>query len=325
MIEGIVGYPGSGKSLFAALLAYRTAEAQKQVPENCRRQVWANFPVAHAGVKHFTRWDEVKDLYDSDVYIDEAHLWFPAREFQKYGKVEDMITWAQHRHDGLNMIWIAQSPGQIDVQIREMFTAYIYKVVRLFPPKNLRLHRQSPLERVLGQLSVVKKYEAENYGKSTKQTGAGRGLLNCSKHFGIYDTTYTVGDRNGNGARYGRGQLASEAANVRERARLDRETYLRNTRVDEFGGAWGRTDWLPNLDDLLTDYRRSNHAVDTDKGRDGGSGRVADPAGGGAPGTQAGGVGAPMGGRGSGGDELGAVKKVPQFNRGLGRSSSLAR
>lgn len=111
MIEGYVGRPGSGKTY--TLTARLLEEAR------AGHQCFANFTVNHPNVERIT----IDDLVDPDmppgkVFIDEAHLWFPARLAMKLPP-SLLMRWSQTRKAGWDILWSAQHPKRIDSVIRD--------------------------------------------------------------------------------------------------------------------------------------------------------------------------------------------------------------
>lgn len=123
MIEGIVGLPGAGKTLFGVHLLLRDLSEG--------RKIFANF-TSRRGLWERVAWDRVRNMGDASVLIDEAHMWFPSRgglnETSKY----ELAVFQQHRKAGVNLYWTAQHEARIDVALREL-TAYVYQCRRVGP------------------------------------------------------------------------------------------------------------------------------------------------------------------------------------------------
>ncbi|MBA4292694.1 hypothetical protein C0431_06945 [bacterium] len=172
MIEGIVGLPGNGKTLLAVRRILSALEA--------RRRVLANFHSNPAGNWEFALWEDMKEASDALCVIDEAHMWFSARNWSKTVQT-DLSIFQQHRKNGLDMIWVAQHENRVDVGIREL-TAWIWDC------------------RLIGQFVVANKRSIDD-----KKTVFGREIfLSSSKLWNAYNTYEVIGDREGNGAHDGR-------------------------------------------------------------------------------------------------------------------------
>lgn len=117
----IHGNPGSGKTAYAT---YRARKLSKH------RKVYTNFHTL-GGISEFALWSKMKRASNAVVIIDEPHVWFPCRGWDKT-KPEELLRFQQHRKNGLDMILIAQWPEQVDKQIRDLAIEWI-EVVRLGP------------------------------------------------------------------------------------------------------------------------------------------------------------------------------------------------
>ncbi len=135
MIEAHVGLPGSGKSIHAVrkLLAAKAA----------KRRALANFH-SRTGSWEFGLWADITDATNCLVVIDEAHMWFSAREWTKTHQAE-LSYFQQSRKEGLDLIWVAQHQKRVDTAINEL-TAYIWDhrriggwiVARQYPADDLK-------------------------------------------------------------------------------------------------------------------------------------------------------------------------------------------
>lgn len=117
-----MGLPGSGKTL----LACRMLERAKREGKRC----FANFSSVRGDWER-VRWEEVVRLEDAFVVLDEAHMWFPAREWAR--QTQDVLgIFQQHRKVGLDLVWIAQHESRVDVALREL-TAFLYSCRKVGP------------------------------------------------------------------------------------------------------------------------------------------------------------------------------------------------
>lgn len=110
MIEGYIGRPGSGKTLWMTKRAVSAAERGLRV--------FTNYPIRHPGVWLFEP-DQLLELPEGMVVIDEAHLWFPAR-----GSLALPMSWlagmSQTRKMGWHLLWSAQHENRVDRVIRDV-------------------------------------------------------------------------------------------------------------------------------------------------------------------------------------------------------------
>jgi hypothetical protein len=275
MIQGVVGYPGEGKTMFLSIMAIKAAERAARMPRNKRRRVFTNFPVYHEGVDMVHSWQECLGLYETDLFLMEIHHWFNALDRSAYG-TDDLQAWTQSRHDGNHIWWDAQSPLQVQRQLREDLTAFIWRVRRPFGPNE---HLEpSVVERVVGQWSFATKYAAAEFGKE-KSRKLGRFRFRQTDHYEQYDSFYTIGGKDGAGSRAGRAERGSLLPSLPLPCGLTRDVYHASRRWEGWGGVVRHESTVP-LDDLLTDYRRG---ADDGEGADDGtldSGRVINDGGG---------------------------------------------
>lgn len=109
MIEGYIGRPGSGKSY--TLTARALEEAEK-------RPVFANYALKHPNVWLFGP-EDLLDLPPGLIVIDEAHLWFPARQALRLPP-SWLALLSQTRKRGWDMLWCAQHEKRVDSVVRDV-------------------------------------------------------------------------------------------------------------------------------------------------------------------------------------------------------------
>lgn len=181
MIEGVVGLPGAGKTLWTVK---RMLEAVKK-----KRRVVANFP-STKDLWETELWIDMVEEYQAWCVIDEAQMWFSAREWSKTKQV-DLGVFQQHRKNGLDLTWIAQHENRVDVGLREI-TAFIWRVGRI------------------GNWLIARRFTPDDM-----KTVYGWAIWHINKAvFAEYDTYQIIGDREGHGARRGKGPAAPEPAAV---------------------------------------------------------------------------------------------------------------
>ena len=110
MIEGYVGRPGSGKSYTLTANALEHAERG--------RLVFTNYALSHPNVYVFGPTD-LLDLPPGLIIIDEAHLWFPARQALKLPP-SWLAMLSQTRKRGWDLIWAAQHEKRVDSVLRDV-------------------------------------------------------------------------------------------------------------------------------------------------------------------------------------------------------------
>lgn len=110
MIEGYIGRPGSGKSY--TLTRRALAEAKRG------RQVFANYPIDHPNCWVFGP-EDLLHLPPGLIVIDEAHLWFPARQALKLPP-SWLALMSQTRKRGWDLWWAAQHETRVDRVLRDV-------------------------------------------------------------------------------------------------------------------------------------------------------------------------------------------------------------
>lgn len=108
MIEGWIGRPGSGKTY---TLTARALKARAR-----GKAVFANYPIN--GCVTFTP-DQLLDLPPGLIVIDEAHLWFSARQAMNLPP-SWLAEMSQTRKNGWDLIWSAQHEARVDSVIRHI-------------------------------------------------------------------------------------------------------------------------------------------------------------------------------------------------------------
>ncbi len=108
MIEGVVGYPGTGKTYYAL------HRAKKEMKKG--RPVYSNFAID--GAKSITP----ESMFDVEagacVILDEAQNWFGARNWKDFGNAY-MEFFSQTRKKSYTLIWISQDVSSVDKTIRD--------------------------------------------------------------------------------------------------------------------------------------------------------------------------------------------------------------
>lgn len=145
MIEGVVGFPGAGKSYYAVHRALK--ELRK------KRPVYANFDMP--GVMKITPSTMFDIQPGAFVIIDEAQIWFGSRGWKDFG--DDMTAFfSQTRKMQYTLLWISQDLSTVDKIIRDR-THLIHQMRSHF-----HFGRQQPLF-----FTVQSYYGAKNLGKKS--------------------------------------------------------------------------------------------------------------------------------------------------------------
>lgn len=184
MIEGITGLPGGGKTLYAVR---RLLEAK-----NKGRDVLANFH-SRTGSWRFGLWSEVASAGNCLAVIDEAHMWFSARNWTKTQQHE-LAVFQQSRKEGLDLLWIAQHENRVDVAVREV-TAFLWRCRRV------------------GRFIVCRQTTPDDPKQVT-----GRKIFRIDP--GLYQHYFTeerIGDRDGTGYGFGGGDAYRSDADAARR------------------------------------------------------------------------------------------------------------
>ncbi|MDP1852065.1 MAG: zonular occludens toxin domain-containing protein [Candidatus Planktophila sp.] len=108
MIEGVVGYPGTGKTYYAL------DRAMKEMAKG--RPVYANFAIE--GAKSITP----QSMFDVEpgavIILDEAQNWFGSRNWREFGNAY-MEFFSQTRKKEYTLIWLSQDVSSVDKTIRD--------------------------------------------------------------------------------------------------------------------------------------------------------------------------------------------------------------
>lgn len=85
---------------------------------NRGRTIFANYPIDHEGCWTFAP-EQLLDLPPGVIVIDEAHLWFPARQSLKLPP-SWLAMLSQTRKNGWDLLWCAQHEARVDRVIRDV-------------------------------------------------------------------------------------------------------------------------------------------------------------------------------------------------------------
>jgi hypothetical protein len=114
VILGITGLPGGGKSLYAVTEMLKAKRAGRRVVANfhSRTNMW-----------EYMNWEQMKELHNALVVIDEAHMWFPSRQWHKTTQ-DELSYFQQSRKEGLDLMWVAQHENRVDTALKELSAYY---------------------------------------------------------------------------------------------------------------------------------------------------------------------------------------------------------
>lgn len=115
MIEGYIGRPGSGKTYTLTERVLREADRGARC--------FTNWDVAHENVWRY-REDQLLDLPPGKIFVDEAHLWFPARQALNLPP-SWLAMLSQTRKAGWDLFWCAQHETRVDRVLRDV-TSWMY-------------------------------------------------------------------------------------------------------------------------------------------------------------------------------------------------------
>lgn len=135
-LEIVEGIKGAGKTAFTTYRAYQAYKQKRQVFCNYK----LNFPFKFFTLEVLTK--QMDTLQNATIIIDEAHLYFDAREFsskknQLFNKFQ-----SQTRKRKLEVILTSQQYENVDLRIRKnldvIHTCYPYRLVLIDGQKSLR-------------------------------------------------------------------------------------------------------------------------------------------------------------------------------------------
>lgn len=145
MIYIIEGPPRHGKTVFATLLA------MESMREKTTRATFTSWPVYDLKTKKFSqRWERRYvhvPIFDSNIFVDEAHMWYPSRgSGKRYAEtinspgvtLAEHHMWATNGHNGNDFYFISQSINRLDTIIREIYNI-LYQANRKQIPIIFRL------------------------------------------------------------------------------------------------------------------------------------------------------------------------------------------
>lgn len=191
MISGIVGLPGSGKSLYACEIIM--AELNRD------RWVATNLPLLPA----FPAYDHPKLIGCSDgeamefwkwlprggvVVLDEADIFWDAADFNQFSG-DARIYWKTHRHKRHDIYLIAQSADNFFVRIRRQVQRWIVceHTMRTRPAMRWLLSPILGRDLTLSLSSFLRcEFGAKIKGNPVNYSGIG--YVSASRRFGWYDS-----------------------------------------------------------------------------------------------------------------------------------------
>ena len=245
-IQLICGLPGHGKGCLAVDRILRDVKLG--------HKVYANFPVyakpdgskvLHPKIEFFERWEDIRQAENGKIYLDEAPRWFSSRAYAK-NTPEDLEFFAQHRHNGLGLILICQSPQQLDVEIRDRLAAYVWYIKRLLGP-DPETDGPSKAETLLGWNALVRKYVASDF-RNAKRFALRSYNVNLQKYHKWYDTDWIIGGRDGTGTGFGKtqrsgtpaalGAASAEVVTLLDGSKLTKAEYMAGMRRITPGESW---------------------------------------------------------------------------------------
>jgi hypothetical protein len=156
------------------------------------RSVLFLFPRKESLDKYYHRIYDIEDLKilkNGQVYIDEIHLYFDARDWDKLD-AEHRRVLAQHRHFGLNIWGTTQAMTRVENILRQLTeTAFSIKKIIVFP---------IPFTKEVFGLFYLRSFypktllDSGGTGNEWSQAGWGRLWFADTSDFAIYDTFQNV-------------------------------------------------------------------------------------------------------------------------------------
>lgn len=269
-------------------------------------KVYCNFPVyekpngekkLHPKIEFYQTWDDIRNADNGKIYLDEAPRWFSSRNFAATS-ANDLEFFAQHRHNGLGLILICQSPQQLDVEIRDRLAAYVWYIKRLFGP-DPETDGPTRFEKIVGWNALVRKFVASDF-RSAKRFSLRSYNMNLQQFHKWYDTDWIVGGREGQGTGLGKTQRgpalasvgadASQTVKLLDGSTLTKEEYFAALARADRGECWAWRPAAEPVEDTIfrggqngtKSGRRWGVAVTDGGGDRGGAGGPVDVRGGGA-------------------------------------------
>ena len=258
-IQLICGLPGHGKGCLAVDRILRDIKLG--------HKVMCNFPVyarpdgskeLHPKIEFFERWEDIRQAENGKIYLDESPRWFSSRAYSK-NTPEDLEFFAQHRHNGLGLILICQSPQQLDVEIRDRLAAYVWYIKRLYGP-DPETDGPSKLEGLIGWNAIVRKFVASDF-KNAKRFALRTYNMNLQQFHQWYDTDWIIGGRDGKGTGEGKtrrtgtpaalGGASCDTITLLDGRKLTKEEYLSGMKQETPGGVWRLAPPVEAVEDTL--------------------------------------------------------------------------
>jgi zona occludens toxin (predicted ATPase) len=165
-IEAFTGDPGAGKGYMV------TKKMLKLIKKG--HDVYANYPLD--GSIQFKYIEEIYSVRREKggktpyIVIDEAGLVFPAGSYKEI-PFEVVSHWKQHRHKGVNIIWISQDFSDVAVALRRVtqFVSHVQKLGPLIWYKTTHPRKKTKYggDWAIFDMELAKKYDsfAEDIGK----------------------------------------------------------------------------------------------------------------------------------------------------------------
>ena len=270
-IQLVCGLPGHGKGCLAV------DRILKDIALG--RRVLCNFPVyarpdgsreLHPKITFFETWEDIRGEENGRIYLDEAPRWFSSRAYAK-NTPEDLEFFAQHRHNGLSLILICQSPQQLDVEIRDRLAAYVWYIKRLLGP-DPDTDGPTKMEKLIGWNALVRKFVASDF-KSAKRFVLKSYNMNLQQFHGWYDTDWIIGGRDGKGTGFGKTNRAgspanlpvgsAEAVTLSDGSKLTKEQYLAGMQQQTPGSLWTFAPPVEAVEDTLFRVKGKQADVET--------------------------------------------------------------
>lgn len=192
------GLPGSGKTTKLAQIALEKLEQYPKLEKQgelrtLRSNIKFSDEIENKYLKYIEYFEDIYDMpnwHDSDIFIDEAAVYFDSRSWEMMPKGIRRFLFT-HRHLGCELYMIAQDFTTIDNSFRRL-TANLYYVHKILSTREPSYHGK-PIKRPfnLARIGTVKKaywhMEKEHYQYEQQQL-----TLFTRKHFAIFDTRQSL-------------------------------------------------------------------------------------------------------------------------------------
>jgi len=131
MITGIIGKPGSGKSLQLVRIAQQMLRRNRDVYSNILMdESKMKLPKKHGNLYYWHDVSQFEHIHNGVILWDELGAYFDSRAYSKFPE-EVRIKFQQYRKDGLDIFYTVQAYSRADLIIKQL-TNFILECHCLF-------------------------------------------------------------------------------------------------------------------------------------------------------------------------------------------------